>query len=161
MTVGDEREKVLRSRVWPAALADVFGRHGEVHAVGPAVDVLVDPGELHLEPFGLVRERPEHPEPAGVGDGGDDVATVAEGEDRELHAEAIADRCTHDKTSSHAALHPSCTQPAPARLRAATLRVWATDAGPLATRAGQRSGSPKLRFGVSIPPSTSRILPVR
>ncbi len=82
-------------RVRTAALADVLHGHGEVDPVGLAVHVVVDPVELDLEPLGLEGEGAEHAEAAGVGHGGDDVAAVAEGEDRELDAESFADRCAH------------------------------------------------------------------
>ena len=74
------------------------GRHHEIDAVRLAVDVLVDPGELHLELVGGEVQGPEHAESAGVGHCRDDVAAVAEREDRELDAEGVTDWCTHDRT---------------------------------------------------------------
>ena len=60
------------------------GGHDNVDAVGLAVDVLVDPGELDLELVGGEGEGAEDAEAAGLGDGGDDVAAVGEGEDGEF-----------------------------------------------------------------------------
>ena len=56
---------------------DRLHRHHDVDAVGPAVDVLVDPVQLELELLGRERERAEHAHAAGVGDRGDHVAAVA------------------------------------------------------------------------------------
>ena len=74
-----------RSPPWPGVLR----RHDDVDAVRLAVDVLVDPVELDLELLGRERERAEHAEPAGLAHRGDDVAAVAEGEDRELDPEHL------------------------------------------------------------------------
>ena len=57
--------------------------------------MVVDPVELDLELVGRERDGAEDAEPAGLGDRGDDVAAVAEGEDRELDAEPVADGCAH------------------------------------------------------------------
>ena len=103
--LGDQRGEVFGRGLLAAALADVLGRHREVDAVGLAVDVLVDPVELDLEPLGLVGQRAEHAEAAGVGDRGDDVAAVAEGEDRELDPEAVTDRCAHARTVANSMYH--------------------------------------------------------
>jgi hypothetical protein len=54
--------------------------------------MLVDPAQLHVEVVGVVAARPEHPEAAGVGDGGHHVPAVAEGQERELDPEQVADR---------------------------------------------------------------------
>ena len=77
------------------ALALVFGRHDDVHAVGLAVDVLVDPAQFLLELVGPERHPAEHTQPTGVGHRGDDIAAMAEGEQRELDAVGVADRCLH------------------------------------------------------------------
>ena len=81
----------------PPPLPMYFVRHDDVDAVGLAVDVLVDPVQLDLELLGREGERAEHAEAAGLAHRGDDVAAVAEGEDRELDAELVADRCTHGR----------------------------------------------------------------
>ena len=79
---------------------DAFGqlhlrRHDEVDAVGLAVDVLVDPGQLDLELVGGEVQRAEHAHAAGPGDRGDDVAAVTEREDRELEAHFPGESCAH------------------------------------------------------------------
>ena len=71
-------------------------RDHDVDAVRLAVHVLVDPLELELELLGRERERAEHADAAGVGDRGDDVAAVAEREDRELDPEPFAELVVHD-----------------------------------------------------------------
>jgi hypothetical protein len=73
----------------------VADRQQQVDTVGLAVDLFVDPGQVDLEGARAVAGRAEDPEAAGVGDGRDDVPAVAEGEDRELDPEAVADsvRC--------------------------------------------------------------------
>src|SRR4029453_5891149 len=48
---------------------------------------------LHL--VGIEATRPEHPQPTGLGNGGYDVAAVAEGEDRELDPQPVADLGAH------------------------------------------------------------------
>ena len=56
--------------------------------------MLVDPVQLDLELLGREADGAEHAEAAGLAHGGDDVAAVGEGEDRELDAELVADgRC--------------------------------------------------------------------
>ncbi len=73
----------------------VLGRDHDVDAVGLVAHVLVDPGQLHLELLGSEADGAEHPDPSGVGDRGDHVAAVGEGEDRELDAERVADLSVH------------------------------------------------------------------
>ena len=73
----------------------VLGRDDDVDAVGPVADVLVDPGELHLELFGGEADGAEHADAAGVGDGGHHVPAVGEGEDGELDAQLLADLGVH------------------------------------------------------------------
>src|SRR5690606_29419206 len=87
-------------RVIALVAPDVVGRDDDVDAVGLAADVRVDPGKLALELVGGEGERAEHAEAAGVGDGGDDVAAVAEGEDGALDPEHLADGCTHETSVS-------------------------------------------------------------
>ena len=53
--------------------------------------MLVDPVQLDLELLGREADGAEDAEAAGLADGGDDVAAVGEGEDRELDAELVAD----------------------------------------------------------------------
>ena len=97
------RDHVLEHRlVEPALLgARIRHRHHHVDAVGLAADVLVDPAELHLE---LLRggecERAEDAEAARAADGRHHVAAVAEGEDRELDAEGVAEAGAHGGSST-------------------------------------------------------------
>ena len=78
----------------PSGSCDL-GRHDEVDAVGLAVDVLVDPLQLDLELLGREVQGAEDAHPAGPADRGDDVAAVAEGEDREFQAEVAGELCAH------------------------------------------------------------------
>jgi hypothetical protein len=74
--LGDGRDRV-------AALAGRgvdLGRHQDVHAVGAAADLAVDPGQLLLEALRGVGHGAQDAEPAGVGDGRDHVTAVAERE---------------------------------------------------------------------------------
>ena len=82
-----------------ATLAHVLRRHHDVDAVGLVAHVLVDPVELDLELVGREGERAEHAEAPGLAHRGHDVATVGEGEDRELDPESVTDRRPHGGTS--------------------------------------------------------------
>ncbi len=73
----------------------VLGRNHDVDAVGAIADVLVDPRELDLQLFGAEADGAEHADAAGVGDSGDHVAAVGEGENRELDAQRAADFGVH------------------------------------------------------------------
>ena len=66
-------------------------RHQQVDAVGLAAHVVVDPGELHVERLRRVPDRAENAEAAGVRDRRHHVPAVAEGDQRELAAEHVAD----------------------------------------------------------------------
>ena len=81
--------------VRPPCLFEQRGRHHEIDPVRAAVHVLVDPVELDLELLGREVQRAEHSHAAGLADRGHDVAAVAEGEDRELDAEAVANGRVH------------------------------------------------------------------
>src|SRR5690606_25071811 len=70
----------------------------DVDAVGQVADVVVEPREFHLEVLGAEADRPEDAEPAGPAHGGDDVAAVAEGEDRELDSELVAELGAHGRS---------------------------------------------------------------
>ncbi len=73
----------------------VFYWQEQVYAVGLALDLLVDPGEVDFERARAVGGGAEDAEAAGVGDGRHDVAAVTEGEDREFDPEAVADFGVH------------------------------------------------------------------
>ena len=64
----------------------VFGRDDDVHAIGLAANVIIDPAQLLFELVGAKRDTPQHPESAGVGHRGHNVATMTEGEQREFDA---------------------------------------------------------------------------
>ena len=98
--VGDQRVEAVDARLGAAALPHVLRRHHDVDAVRLAVDVLVDPVQLDLELLGAVGERAQHSVAARLAHGRDDVATVREGEDRELDVETLADRGPHPRLLS-------------------------------------------------------------
>jgi hypothetical protein len=83
------------SRVELLALPLERLRDDHVDAVRPAAHLLVDPAQLDLELVGVEAHRAEHAEPAGVRDRGDDVAAVAEREQRELDPEQLGDARPH------------------------------------------------------------------
>ena len=85
VVVGDAAGQVAARQL--LALALELGGHDDVDAVGLAAHLVVDPGQLLVELLGRERGRAEHAEAAGVGHRGDDVAAVAEGEEREVDAE--------------------------------------------------------------------------
>ena len=92
----DHRLELALEVVGAHALGQLdLGRHHEVDAVGLAVDVVVDPLQLHLELVGREVERAEHAHAAGPAHRGDDVAAVAEGEDREFEAEIPGELRAH------------------------------------------------------------------
>src|SRR3954447_20428883 len=63
----------------------------DVDAVRLAVDVVVNPRELDLERLRREARATEDTEAAGAADRGDDVAAVAEGEQREVDTDKVAD----------------------------------------------------------------------
>ena len=91
--LGDGGEQALG--IERRALAEHLVRDQQVDAVRLAVDVGVNPGEFLLEPFGSHARCAEHAHAAGARDLGDDVATVAESEQRELDAQAGTQRRCH------------------------------------------------------------------
>ena len=100
--IGDELavlggDQLLQLGEGPAARLDpdVPGRHEHVDPERAATDLLLDPRQLEIEPFRRQAHRSQHAEPAGPADRGHDVAAVAEGEDRELDPEAVAQRGVH------------------------------------------------------------------
>src|SRR5262249_61877579 len=95
MLLRDHRLEVRELGVLSPAFPDVGHGHHAGGAVRLAVGVLVDPGEPDVELVGRVGEGAEDPEAAGPAHGGDDVAAVREGEDRELDPELLGDRRPH------------------------------------------------------------------
>jgi hypothetical protein len=77
------------------AHALVLAGDHDVDAVGLVADVLIDPLELDLELLRREADGAEHAEAPRLRDGGDHVAAVGEGEDRELDAEPVAERGLH------------------------------------------------------------------
>jgi hypothetical protein len=107
----------------------------DVDAVGPVAHVLVEPRQLDLEVLGAEPDRPENAQAAGPRHGGDDVTAVAEGEDRELDAQLVAD------LGAHPAVPCSCRR---RRLRNQTLdgqSIRTGDRPPLACCVLFRGGS--------------------
>ena len=115
MVLADHRSE-LRTDVLHLVDAGVavrcLHRHHDVHAVGLAADVLVDPLQFELELVGRERERAEHAHAAGVRHCRDDIATVRERKDRELDAERLRETVLHCVTSI-----ASCTSIASLRAR--------------------------------------------
>src|SRR3954468_17392543 len=79
----------LRDRC--AAGGELVLRDEDVDAVRLAVDVVVDPGQLNLQRLRGEPRAAENAEAARPADRGDDVATVAEGEQREVDTDQVAD----------------------------------------------------------------------
>ena len=73
----------------------VVGGDDHVHAVGPAVDMLVDPAQFGLELLRREGGSAQHAEAAGLGHFHHHVAAVREGEDRQLASELLAEGCLH------------------------------------------------------------------
>src|SRR5205085_9985164 len=84
----------------PLVGARVLGGEQEVEPVGPAVGLLLDPREVDLQLVGGMAHRTQAAEPTGVGDGRHHVPAMAEGQDRELHAQHVADSGLHRFSSS-------------------------------------------------------------
>ena len=72
------------------AHALVLSRDDDIDAVGLVSHLRIDPFQLVLELRRGIGERAEHSESAGLGDGGDHVAAMAECEDRKLDSKSIA-----------------------------------------------------------------------
>ena len=97
-------EVALRLREQPLglelAIAErlVARRVEDVDAVGPAVDVLVDPLQLGVDALGAHPRHAEDAEPAGLGNRDDDVAAMREGKDRDLDPEHLAKTAVHARS---------------------------------------------------------------
>ncbi len=142
---------MLGRGVLSTARAHVLHRHGEVDPVGSAPDMVVDPVQLDLQPFGLVGESAEDAEAAGVGHRRHHVPAVAEGEDRKLDAESVADRRTHGDLPRDGLRHDCTARGCPGfgdgRLEAVAALGAVDGIGPKA--GAQRAGLYRLagRFG--------------
>ena len=86
--VGNQRSDVVE-RVAAAFVAGVLRRHDQVDTVRAVADLRLDPGQVDLELLGRMGDGAEDSETTRLGDGGDDVTAVAEGEDRELDVEHL------------------------------------------------------------------------
>ena len=93
-------------------LAVEAGGHQQVHTVGLAVHVVVQPAQLDVQGFGRVPHGAEHPHAAGVAHRGDHIAAVAEREQRELDAEHVADRAFHSSFTCRSELAERLTDSA-------------------------------------------------
>ena len=65
--------------------------HDQVHAIGSAVHMGVDPLQFNLETLRCMTRRAENAEAAGLAHFCDHVATMAEREEREFNAETFAE----------------------------------------------------------------------
>ncbi len=86
--VGDQGSDVVE-RIAATLVAGVLGGHDQVDAVGTLADLVLDPRQVDLELLGRVGDGAEHTESTCLRHGGDDIAAVAEGEDRELDVEHL------------------------------------------------------------------------
>jgi len=77
------------------AHALVLAGDDDIDAVRPVTHVVVDPLALDLELVGREPDGSQHAQSAGTADGRNDVAAVAEGEDRELDPETVTQIGTH------------------------------------------------------------------
>src|SRR5207249_11318711 len=139
------RDHLLEDRlVEPALLgAGVRLRHHDVDAIGLPAHVLVDPAELHLELLGGGEgERAEDAEAAGLAHRRHHVAAVAEGEDRELDAEGVADAGAHGNSYRGVNLTGMCLMP-PMKLE----RSRRT--GPSSSMSGRRRSSSSNMMRIS------------
>ncbi|MGX1336818.1 hypothetical protein AB7M73_002078 [Bradyrhizobium japonicum] len=66
--------------------------------------MIVDPFQLAFERVGRVHRGTQHAKAAGTADGGNDVAAMAEGEQRELDAQHVTDRRFHGSLPAAVAL---------------------------------------------------------
>ena len=78
-------------------LAEDLVRDEEIDAVGFTVDVRVDPGEFLLQALGGHAGRAEHPHPAGPRYRRDDIAAMAESEEREVEPETVTQYGFHGR----------------------------------------------------------------
>src|SRR5690606_14599515 len=79
-------------------LGDATGvlRYQDVHAVGPAIGVCLDPVELDLQLLGGEAAAAQNAETAVAADRRNHVATMAEGEQRKLTADHFTEFVLHD-----------------------------------------------------------------
>jgi hypothetical protein len=105
VSIGNQAQGITGAEA-PVGIAGVAGRDDQVHAVGAVADLVLDPGQVHLEGLVTVADGAEDAEAAGLRDGGDDVAAVAEREDRELDPEHLRDRCLHQASMIAQAVRP-------------------------------------------------------
>ncbi|CFE43372.1 Uncharacterised protein [Mycobacterium tuberculosis] len=75
--------------------ADVFGRQQHVDSVRLATRVLLDPGQLALQPFGAMCDGTEDPEPARIGHRRHHIPAVAERAYWKLSTEQLGDSGPH------------------------------------------------------------------
>ena len=95
MLVGDHADEVLHPGT-TAVAAGVLRRRDQIDAVGAIADLVLDPLEVDLELAVGVPYRAEHAEASGARHRRDDVATVAEGEDRQIDTEHLRDAGLHE-----------------------------------------------------------------
>ena len=70
-------------------LALVLARDDGVDSIGPIADSLIDPLQLDLQLPGREAHCPEHAKATGLAHLDDDIATVREGEDRDIDSKEI------------------------------------------------------------------------
>jgi hypothetical protein len=90
----DPRLQAFPGDVLFARGRNVF-RDQHVEPVGLAIGVIVDPFQFLLDRLRRMRGRAQHAKPAGAAHGGDHVTAMAEGEQRKLNSQHVADRRFH------------------------------------------------------------------
>ena len=93
--VGPELRTNVAHVVYPGVAVNGLDGHHHIDPVGLAVDVFIDPGELHLELLGRERKRAEDAHAAGIGHCGHHVAAMRESENRVFDPEHFGQRVFH------------------------------------------------------------------
>src|SRR5690554_695831 len=73
----------------------VFVGNEDIHAIGLAVDVGINPGQFFLKTFGSEPDSSQYTESPGPGDLGYYVSAVGKGENWQFYAEHFTDLCSH------------------------------------------------------------------
>src|SRR5207248_1532539 len=105
--LGHETTQLARVQT-PLVGARELLRNEQIHTVRLALHFLLDPREVDVELLGTVRDGAEHAAPAGVRDGRNDIAAVAEAEERKVDADQVSRSRAHLGSFHHAARFFPC-----------------------------------------------------